>query len=93
MNEAEIVLPYGPSGAVFAYQYRHQPERNTIEIMLGQKGTIDLHLLLPKGRRASEVTVGGRKVRFMNGMVEESTYVDAEIPVRRKNTTLVVRYR
>jgi hypothetical protein len=29
----------------------------------------------------------------VNGKVEESSYVDAEIPVKGKNTTVVVSYR
>jgi hypothetical protein len=93
VEEAEITLPYGPSGAAFSYRYTHDADARTIEISLGQKGTVALHLLLPPGTRATDVRVGGRKIRFVNGRVEESSYVDAEIPVRRKNTTLVVSYR
>lgn len=93
IDEADITLPYGPSGAAFSYQFAHDAARKRVEITLGQKGTLELHLLLPPGSRATELKVNGRKVRHTNGKVEKSSYVDAEIPVTRKNTTLVLSYR
>jgi len=93
VNEAEVTVPYGPSGAAFSYRYAHDPAQRTIELWLGQKGELGLHLLLPRGARATTVKVNGRTIRHVNGNVEESPYVDAEIPVKQKNTTLLVSYK
>ena len=93
VGEAHVTVPYGPSGAAFTYSYAHDRERKTIEIQVGQKGAVELHLLLPRGTRAVSVKASGSTIRHSNGKVEESSYVDAVIPVKRKNTTVVVSYR
>lgn len=90
-EEAEVSCAYGPSGASVQYTFGHHPGTKTIELEISGKGTVELHLMLPAGMKAREVSVNGRKAAFTNVRVESSSYVDATIPVKR-SAGVDVRY-
>lgn len=82
-NEARVSCAYGPSGTSVGYTYEHRPGERTFDLEISAQGTVNLHLLLPQGSKATSVRVDGRKVTFTNSRVETSRYVDATFPVRK----------
>ncbi|MGB6647201.1 MAG: hypothetical protein WBG01_01545 [Bacteroidota bacterium] len=92
-QEASVSVAYGPSGATFEYEYAHDPGRKTMELEIRGKADVSLHLLLPRGVRAKRVSIGGKgkgkKVDHLNRKVEESPYVDVEVPVKKRASVLV----
>jgi hypothetical protein len=91
-EEAEVHVPYGPSGRAISYRYRHDSLRRRIELEIGGTTVAELRLLMPDGRHGSTLTVNGRRARFVNRIVEGSVYAEATVPVR-KRVTVVVEYR
>ncbi len=83
-DEAEVYSMYGASGASIQYSYSHHRVRKEIELEIRGNATVDLHLLLPEGTRATEVRVNGKKVKHANTMVENSPYVDARFFLKKK---------
>jgi hypothetical protein len=91
-DEASVCATYGASGASFEYSFGHNESAKTIEINLTGRASADLHVLLPRGAKSTEVTVGTKKLKFRNTKVEESSYVDADVDVK-KNTLVLIRYQ
>jgi hypothetical protein len=91
-NEASVCASYGASGASFEYSFGHDASTKTIELNLRGKSSVQLHTLLPRGARATAVMMNGKKIRFINNAVEDSSYVDADVEVQ-KNTLVEIQYR
>jgi hypothetical protein len=91
-DEATISVSYGASGASFEYAFGHNPSAKIIELELQGKSSVHLHLLLPRGAKASRVKVGGNNIDFRNTKVEASSYVDADFEVT-KNATVHIQYK
>lgn len=90
-NEASVSAVYGASGASFEYSFAHDESAKTIDMSLKGNTSAQLHVLLPKGTKATQVVVKGKKVRFSNNKVEDSSYVDADIDVK-KETVVQIQY-
>jgi hypothetical protein len=91
-DEASVCACYGSSGASFEYTYEHSRAAKAFRLGLRGKCNVRLHLLLPRGTKAMQVSVNGKKTRFLNTNIEESPYVDANLEVK-KNTSVRVLYR
>ncbi len=91
-NEASVCATYGASGASFEYGYEHNESARTIELRLHGDASVHLHVLLPGGRKAAQVSINGRRARFVNTRVERSPYVDTET-VLKKNSLIIIEYR
>ena len=91
-NEATVSTAYGASGAAFEYSFGHNDSAKTIELILHGKAATHLHLLLPSGAKAAGAKVNGKKVRFVNNKVENSSYVDVEIELKKK-ASVDIRYQ
>jgi hypothetical protein len=91
-NEASVCTAYGASGASFEYSFGHNESTKTIEMKLTGKAATRLHVLLPRGTKATEVNVGAKKLSFRNTKVEESSYVDTDLDVK-KNAVVCIRYQ
>ena len=91
-NEATIRCVYGASGASFQYSYLHNVEQKRFELQLEGRSDVSLHLLLPKGARATSVKVNGKRIKHRNSTVEQSSYADAQFPVG-KRTAVEVEYQ
>jgi hypothetical protein len=91
-NEASVCASYGASGAAFEYSYEHNESARTIELKLRGNSSVQLHVLLPGGTKATQVSIDGRKGRFINTRVEQSPYVDAET-ILKKNSVILIHYR
>ena len=91
-NEASVCATYGASGASFEYSFGHNESAKTIEMKLTGKAMTRLHVLLPRGTKSTEVTVGTKTLKFHNTKVEESSYVDADLDVK-KNAAVLIRYQ
>jgi hypothetical protein len=87
--EASVSVAYGPSGASFEYEYAHDPPKGNIELLIRGKAEVFLHLMLPGGARARRVRINGKKADHVNRKVQESSYVDVEIPVKKRASVLV----
>jgi hypothetical protein len=91
-NEASVCASYGASGASFEYSFGHEASTKTIEMDLRGKSSVQLHALLPRGAKATAVAINGKKIRFANNAVENSSYVDADVEVKKK-AVVEIRYR
>ncbi len=83
-DEVQVGVSYGASGAAFGYTYTHDAAKKRIECEVKGNAAVALHLMLPKGTKASEVKVNGRKVKHKNVRIEESPYADANFVVKKK---------
>jgi hypothetical protein len=91
-NEATVCAVYGASGASFEYSFGHNESAKTIELNLKGNTAATLHVLLPRGTRSTSVTIGKEKLQFRNAKIEESSYVDATVDVK-KNTVVLIHYQ
>lgn len=82
-DNASARAVYGASGAMFEYSFEHKESARTVELDLRGKASVHLHLLLPSGSTAIRVTLGGKNVRFISGLVEGSSYVDTDLEVKK----------
>jgi hypothetical protein len=87
-----VCASYGASGASFEYSFGHNDSAKTIEVRLRGKSSTHLHTLLPRCAKATAVTVNGKRIRFVNNKVEDSSYVDADVEVK-KGAVVEIRYR
>jgi hypothetical protein len=91
-SEASVCASYGASGASFEYSFAHNDSAKTIEVSMHGKSSTHLHTLLPRGAKATAATVNGKQLRFINNRVEDSSYVDADVEVKKK-AVVEIRYR
>jgi hypothetical protein len=90
--EAAIEVRYAASGAGFGYRYTHDADERRVRLRIeAGEADVDLHLLLPEGQVAAEVTWDGETVAAETVRVEESRYVDVQRPVRGE-AVVEVRY-
>ncbi len=75
IDDADVSVGYEASQTRVAYQYRRDGHGLTLTVS-GSPERVHVHLLLPAGRRAREVSVGGHRVPFSANHVEASSYVD-----------------
>lgn len=92
-DEAAVRVGYAATGAAFGYRYAHRAAEQAIRLTLeAPSADVQLHLLLPPGRRPTAVVWGGEEVPFRHVRVVESSYVDAEGRVEG-GVEIEVRYR
>jgi hypothetical protein len=91
-SEAQVELVYGASGAHFGYRYHHDVSRSLIELDIKGNAEVELHVLLPSGKRAKGMRVNGRPVPVRTVKVEQSSYADAETRVHGL-TRIELEYR
>ncbi len=76
VNNALIILSYGPSKKYVAYKEQINKEE-AIFIDFGSSGAhVDAHVLLPDNTKTESVKIDGQKISFKNIMVGGSAYVD-----------------
>ncbi|HEY0068956.1 MAG TPA: hypothetical protein VGE04_03215 [Chloroflexia bacterium] len=80
-KSARVALPYGASGAYFAYDWQLRPD-GSITLAWGgrQTDSVKLHMLLPGDIVPGQMLVGGAPVAFSTSKVEGSLYLDAMLP-------------
>ena len=83
-DEAEVCCAYGASGAFIEYNFRHKSAAASMELDITGNAKIDLHLLLPEGKKAKRLSVNGKAVKFTNVKIERSPYLDASFAVKKK---------
>jgi len=80
INEAEVRVEYAASGSWIKYNF--QVDKKTLTLKVQADNTIiDFHVLLPKGVIVRNVQSGDHIINFETVLVEESQYVDFELPV------------
>lgn len=75
IKQADVTISYGASNAGLQYTYDHKD--NAINLTLNGQSEIDLHMLLPKERSATQVLLQGKPIAFQHDTIENSVYVDA----------------
>ena len=75
VEEAEVQVEYGCSGACLGYFFRHSGDQISLEVHSDQSEIL-FHVLLPQDFEASSVRVGGKETEFQNEMIQHSPYVD-----------------
>ena len=88
-DEVHVGVSYGASRAAFEYTFTHNAGKKLIECEVKGNASVDLHLLLPKGTKASSVRINQRKVKHKNVRVEESSYADASFALNKRASVQV----
>lgn len=81
VRDVTVTVKYEASGGYVRYCYQHDPRRKSVRIdVTGSSQVIDMELLLPKGKHASEVHVNGKAVKVRSKRIGRSRY--ACFPIR-----------
>ena len=83
LPRAVVEVAYGASNAGFAYEWKLRENACDLTIQ-AEQAKVNLHLLLPAGKRATKVLANNHVVHFSPVTVEKSNYVDAQLEVKRK---------
>jgi len=81
VERAEVSVGYPASGAGFAYEFA-AGEREIRLTVRTPGASVEAHVLLPEGRRATRVAAGGAVLPHTAVRVEASAYVDFALEVR-----------
>lgn len=84
IDRAEVKVGYGASDSGIHYTFQWIQAENKIMLDLAADSAIKLHLLLPEGKKASQVKKSGNNLTFDHEKVEGSNYVNAELNVDGK---------
>lgn len=91
-DDAQVTAVYGASGASLGYTYHHTAEANAITLELEGDAMLNLHVLLPAGRRVRRVRCQGRTIRSTTSTIRGSSYADAVCRLKDK-AIIVIEYR
>jgi hypothetical protein len=80
LKHVAVEVAYGASGAGIAYDWQLREDGCDLTIR-AKYAHVDLHLLLPTGKRAAHVWVGGKAIPFTQSAIESSNHIDAAIKV------------
>jgi hypothetical protein len=82
-DSAEVTVRYGASSGYVAYRYRHDPAARVVALALTGSGErARVRVLLPEGvPGVRRVEVDGRPAPHAVAAVEQSRYVEAELPL------------
>lgn len=90
VTRAAAQVGYGASDAGFKYEFELQPDENKIILKLDGAAQLDLHVLLPAGRKAEKLLCSGKSILFQNVNVENSTYIDAELMLAGEENVAII---
>ena len=80
-DEAQVCLHYPASDGYVAYRYRHDRAAREIHLELaGSFDRMEVHCLLPQGASPQSVRCGDAAREFVAVTIEDSCYVDFELP-------------
>ena len=88
IHQAQVQVKYGASEGYLRYDFQYDSEQ--CRLIVDGDGEIQLHLLLPDGKRAKKVRVDNIALTFQNVSVESSSYVDAEFCINGRATLDVI---
>jgi hypothetical protein len=77
LQQASVEVAYGASGAGMGYDWKRREDGCDL-IMRAKQARVNLHLLLPDGKKAVRALVGGNIINFTHTVVENSNYVDMD---------------
>jgi hypothetical protein len=82
-DSVDVTVRYGASDGYVAYRYRHDRSARVVTLVVAGSGErARAHLLLPDGVRAvRRVEADGRPLAHVVTQVEQSRYLDAELPL------------
>jgi hypothetical protein len=80
LQQASVEVSYGASGAGIGYEWKLEKDGCDLAIR-AEHAHINLHLLLPAGKRAAKIFADMQAIPFDHSVVENSSYVDAEFVV------------
>lgn len=78
-TEAAVTLHYPASDGYCSYRYRDNRRGQLTLELSGSFTRATVHCLLPPGKKAKSVTLGGATVDYRNTRIEKSNYVDFEL--------------
>jgi hypothetical protein len=83
LQQADVEVSYRASNAGFGYEWKLQ-EKGCALVMQTEQAKVNLHLLLPPGKRVAKILANDHAIHFAPATVEKSNYVDAQIEVKKK---------
>ena len=80
-NEATVTAHFPASDTYFSYTYKLS--KNQIAMCFTGTGkNVSFHIMLPKGKKCSQVTIDGEKVAFTEETIEASSYVNLDSHIK-----------
>jgi len=83
LQQASVEVSYGASNAGFGYDWKLRNDECAITIQAKQ-ARINLHLLLPAGKRVAKILANNQAMHFTPATVESSHYANAQIDMKQK---------
>jgi hypothetical protein len=88
VEDAEVQLEYPHSGKSIGYHY-HAEEQTIRFAVFAEQSMASLHVLLPEGHVATQVTVRNHPTSWKSTCVQSSNYVDIDLDVERQADVLI----
>ena len=88
VEDAEVQLEYPHSGKSIGYRY-HVEEQTIRFTVFAERSKASLHVLLPEGQVASQVTVSRLPTSWKDMCVQSSNYVNIDLDVERQADVLI----
>jgi hypothetical protein len=80
VKDVAVCVRYPASGGYVSYHYQLEPTQRIINLTITGSGEKCIcHVLLPAGCRAGQITINDVAIRFREGVVEESRYVNFDV--------------
>lgn len=83
INQADAQVEYAASGASFGYDY-NLSSNSLVLAVRAQNSRVDFHVLLPEGKKISSMQVNGRRLKYDQTKIRQSSYVDFYEEVKDK---------
>jgi hypothetical protein len=83
VDSVNVTIQFAASKGYVAYQYHHKSEKKEIDVRItGSGNEIRNHILLPRNcRGVNSVNVDGYSIDFSLSEIENSSYVDFQLPL------------
>ena len=78
-GKAEVTAKYEASGGYVSYRYQKVSDREIQLLFTGNARQTQIEMLLPRGKKATQISVNGEPVSFTLQSVENSTYACFEV--------------
>jgi hypothetical protein len=81
IEKAEVKIDYKSSGAFVKYEYSHTADRLTLNLS-GSYEYVQFSLPLPMNYDAGDLTVGGKKKKYIIATINQSNYLIADADIK-----------
>jgi hypothetical protein len=83
VEKAEVMVDYSSSGAFVKYSFSRDADTVTLKLD-GSYEYIQLSLPVPEGYVAEDLTIAGRKKKYITAAINRSSYLIADADIKGK---------